>query len=330
MGAWTRRKWIAVAAVLALFVTAIGVAAEPEFQGFPTVRVMADGEEISGEIPPILFYGRTLVPLRYVATAFDAELGWDDTTRTVTITRADATAQRQTENELLYYRNQNIRNQGLLAEAQAEIEILTAASADLREKVESLTAEHQEAVTELEQLRGRTGGLWAGLTSQQIETAISYGESRRNLSRTQFTSPWSRTVGDMRATVFSQFLAVADRARTHSVGRLSVAEAREGIQVYSSRQELAFHVEVLGNSVGFATAYNATLQQQDLVLIPTAVHHAEAATPSRHFPDPPAYQATNTYHFSYDQLDLDAPVTLLVQGPDDQVAALIFDLRYLR
>jgi len=55
------------------------------FEGFPIVRVMVEGEEIQGDVPAINFNGRTMVPIRFVAEALGANVGWDDATQTASI-----------------------------------------------------------------------------------------------------------------------------------------------------------------------------------------------------------------------------------------------------
>lgn len=45
-----------------------------------------DGEAKQLDSPPVIINGRTLVPVRFVAEAFGAEVGWDQSSRTVSIT----------------------------------------------------------------------------------------------------------------------------------------------------------------------------------------------------------------------------------------------------
>ena len=47
--------------------------------------LIKNGEEIELDVPAQLIGGRTLVPVRAVAESFGAEVGWDQSTRTVTI-----------------------------------------------------------------------------------------------------------------------------------------------------------------------------------------------------------------------------------------------------
>ena len=44
-----------------------------------------NNETIKLDVPPVIINSRTLVPVRAIAESFDLTVGWDDTTRTVTI-----------------------------------------------------------------------------------------------------------------------------------------------------------------------------------------------------------------------------------------------------
>src|SRR5690606_38350748 len=64
-------------------------------RGDRTVRLTAgdrtaviDGTWVSLDAPPVIVGGRTLVPLRFVAEAFGADVAWDAASRTVTISSA--------------------------------------------------------------------------------------------------------------------------------------------------------------------------------------------------------------------------------------------------
>ena len=53
-----------------------------------TIRLYVAGKEIETEVPPQIINGRTMVPVRFVAEALGAEVGWDGKTYTVTINKA--------------------------------------------------------------------------------------------------------------------------------------------------------------------------------------------------------------------------------------------------
>jgi len=45
-----------------------------------------NGEVVTLDQPPVLVGGRTLMPLRFVSESLGAQVGWDEATRTITIT----------------------------------------------------------------------------------------------------------------------------------------------------------------------------------------------------------------------------------------------------
>lgn len=50
--------------------------------------VFIDGDEINAEVPPVIKYGRTLVPVRAIMNGLKADVDWDAASRTVTVTKA--------------------------------------------------------------------------------------------------------------------------------------------------------------------------------------------------------------------------------------------------
>jgi len=60
---------------------------ENMFEGFPTVRVFVDGKEMISDVPAINFYGRAMVPVRFVTEALHYSVDWDDEEKAVLIER---------------------------------------------------------------------------------------------------------------------------------------------------------------------------------------------------------------------------------------------------
>jgi len=57
------------------------------YQGFQVIKVIVDGKYVDmPDVPAFMFNGRTVVPLRFVSEALKAQVKWDGTTQTVTIT----------------------------------------------------------------------------------------------------------------------------------------------------------------------------------------------------------------------------------------------------
>lgn len=57
------------------------------------VKAFVNGVQPAFEVPPIIKDNRTLVPFRAIAEALGAEVKWDAETRTVTVSKGDATVQ---------------------------------------------------------------------------------------------------------------------------------------------------------------------------------------------------------------------------------------------
>lgn len=56
------------------------------------VPIIMDGKEINTEFPSFVYVDRTLVPIRFVAENYGAEVGWDETTNTAIVTYGDKEA----------------------------------------------------------------------------------------------------------------------------------------------------------------------------------------------------------------------------------------------
>ncbi len=51
--------------------------------------VFVNGDEMITDVPPVVKYNRTLIPVRALMTALGAQVTWDQTTKTVTVTKGD-------------------------------------------------------------------------------------------------------------------------------------------------------------------------------------------------------------------------------------------------
>ena len=50
-------------------------------------KAKINGKDYTLDAPPIIVNGRTLVPVRFIAEGFNAEVNWDNKNQIVTITR---------------------------------------------------------------------------------------------------------------------------------------------------------------------------------------------------------------------------------------------------
>ena len=77
------KSWLIVTLVLVLVMGAgTALALDP-------IKIIVNGQEVVGDIPAQIINGRTMVPIRLVAEALDADVRWDEVKRQVVITTAE-------------------------------------------------------------------------------------------------------------------------------------------------------------------------------------------------------------------------------------------------
>jgi N-acetylmuramoyl-L-alanine amidase len=82
----TRRffAWFLLLALLLIPSWAVAAAHVPNEE---TVNLMIEGQTVQPDVPPLIQNGRTLVPVRVIAEGLEADIDWDQDTRTATIER---------------------------------------------------------------------------------------------------------------------------------------------------------------------------------------------------------------------------------------------------
>lgn len=65
----------------------------------PEIKISVNGQTISTDVPPMLQNDRTLVPIRAVSDALQAEVDWNENDRTVTISKGEKTLKLQIANK---------------------------------------------------------------------------------------------------------------------------------------------------------------------------------------------------------------------------------------
>ncbi len=73
--------------VFVLLMSSVAVTFAEEVQD---IKLRIEGELVEFDVPPVIVNGRTLVPVRAIAEASGAEVGWDEASRVVTITTVSA------------------------------------------------------------------------------------------------------------------------------------------------------------------------------------------------------------------------------------------------
>lgn len=93
------KRWLVVLTLLVLLLTinsvafaangVINVSMNGSSFRVKEVGVLLDGQAFESEVPSFIYGDRTLVPIRFVAEKLGAEVGWDQATRTATVTRGN-------------------------------------------------------------------------------------------------------------------------------------------------------------------------------------------------------------------------------------------------
>ena len=76
---------------------------------FAGISVTLDGEQISFDVPPQTIDGRTMVPLRAIFEALDAEIDWNADTQTVTATRDNTVVVMRVGNPVITVEGTDVR-----------------------------------------------------------------------------------------------------------------------------------------------------------------------------------------------------------------------------
>lgn len=86
-----KRKSISLLLALTLVLSFLPAASAAESTPRPTIEVWVDGHNLALDVRPEVKNQRTMVPIRAVAEALGAEVEWDQSSLTVTMTRAGST-----------------------------------------------------------------------------------------------------------------------------------------------------------------------------------------------------------------------------------------------
>lgn len=134
-----------------------------------------NGSPISLDVPPQIINGRTLVPIRFVSENLGADVGWDNDTRTVTITM-----------DSIPYLNNKISS------LEIEKSSLTTRNGALQERVATLETEKANLVTQnsvlqqrIDELEGETSVNTATQIAEQNSQNVVYIETNKGIYKSQ-------------------------------------------------------------------------------------------------------------------------------------------------
>ena len=95
------KKLLKVTAVVLAVFMCINICAFAD-EGEQQIKILLDGKAVEFDSAPIIDNGRTLVPLRAIFEAMNAEVDWDDATKTVSAARGDIKIKMTIGDNMLY------------------------------------------------------------------------------------------------------------------------------------------------------------------------------------------------------------------------------------
>ncbi|MCF6158311.1 MAG: hypothetical protein E3K32_07020 [wastewater metagenome] len=169
------------------------------------------------------------------------------------------------------------------------------------------------------------------LTPVQIQEAVEYGQKNKNLDMAVFSEAWTVSLGKGKgfATLFTPYHNIAYKTKKLAVERKEITrrEIQDALQISDS---LAFSVTVYGDEYDFASRYSAVLYQEDAIIQPEFEFIPEIADASEFWPDTPSNIARLVFKFPVNDVDLNTPVTFVVQVPGGEEISFNFDLSKIK
>lgn len=90
-------KFFYAVMVVSIFISMLAVPAMAE----PEIKVVLNGVELTFDVPPQLINDRTMVPMRKIFEALDAEVDWEENTQTITAVKGETIILMQIDNPVM-------------------------------------------------------------------------------------------------------------------------------------------------------------------------------------------------------------------------------------
>lgn len=84
-----KRLVIMLTCLLILSSVVVAFSVNGEYEGFSIINVIINGERIKSDIPAVLFYGKTMMPVREVSDSINSMVDWNSDTKTVNIIKPE-------------------------------------------------------------------------------------------------------------------------------------------------------------------------------------------------------------------------------------------------
>ena len=84
-----KRLLIILTCIFILSTVLITFSNNGEYEGFSIVNVFINNKRVKSDVPAVIFYGKTMMPVREVSEAMRSIVEWNSTTRTVSIIKPE-------------------------------------------------------------------------------------------------------------------------------------------------------------------------------------------------------------------------------------------------
>lgn len=170
-----------------------------------------------------------------------------------------------------------------------------------------------------------------------IKEAQNYGRVHRASSLENFFAPWAAYEENAQkldeqtehAYLYTPFLLVASNAREHALvdQTVSLADSHKLIQLYSGY--LTFNVTLLGSTPHFSETNTCVLSTNNKTISYYQASEPEI-TKTTWYPNPPLYKANHYFYFLANQVNLEKPITLIVNTADKREHKFYFNLSNIK
>ncbi|GAW93249.1 copper amine oxidase N-terminal domain-containing protein [Calderihabitans maritimus] len=299
------------------------------------IPVYVDGARVYFYPPALVFKGpgcegRTMIPLRVLAEFLGARVGWEEDTRSITVTRGEDEI-RLIANEFTAFRNGRPFSLEI-----PPVLINNRTYAPLRFFSEGLgyMVKWDDASGSVfinssgNQLRVEPQSIYSRFREPFIREAINYGRAYRYAGLTSFFREWTVRAGKEAdapvARLETAFSALAQMARTAAKTNRSLTE--KGIEkiLTEHRDKLIFYLSFNRKKSEAPVKYRAYLEQRDNRIVPVGQRtEEEFISGNRH-------RVKIRLEFSSRRIDTASSVKLVVLSSQGEKFTFDFDLGKIR
>ena len=175
---------------------------------------------------------------------------------------------------------------------------------------------------------GPAQAMYMGLTTQQTEEAIDYGQRNSMREVSDFIEEWSAPPVENKGFAFmiTEFLALALESKSSAARGLPMTDFDIQDAIARSAGKLVFRVSTLGKTFDYSREYTAVVKTRDQVIQTTFWTNLEGEPLGDG-----TFVGDSDFYFPSDTVDPNGKITLIVQDNDGKpVIQFDFDLSKVR